>query len=432
MYPSSWVLDLKSDGKSQQSLTPATGEVPISFRVEAQKGNVQKSWVVSRGFSGRLRVGFDQAASGGSAVNWDRLFAAIAGVEVKSDVFGTMVTKEVSAGMILKHLIEYVANGYVYGDYARAQIASTDGDTAVDLYFTIPHTQNFLYRPQDTGIWLGWLANTEIKFYLNTTAALDAASTGAVLEATSNLQMWCDYDVMSDVDIPVLPYWALHTQNAGGNEIIIRGLGGEQGLKGVNGGDKGGFRLAGLFELMNVGGLGGATTSDNITELQAIQLGQDRFANIDALFYRYRKLTGRGAPRSSNGTSAAHDGAGNPELLSATPNATMNSATAMYVPIMAPSKGQQLTKLPKVYGDISLIQSYTSAVTSGQHKVASFGFYELSDAAKGDLMRRAGRPPQQYKLRKVFADDNAPDEVKELGKGVVNRARVLPDRIVSR
>lgn len=428
MYPTSYISDLRSDGKTQQSLTPGSTEQSVSFLIQAQKGNVDKSWAVARGVCGRLAIGFDQAASGGSAVDWDDLFSVIGGIEVKSDVFGTMYSKEVTAGQILKNLSEFISQGYTYGDYARAQIASSDGDTAVHLYFTIPIRHEYMTRPEDTAIWLGWLANTEIKFYLAVSTALDAFSTGAVTEATCNLQMWVEYDVVNELDIPVIPNWTLHTQAAGGTEFLMRGVGAANGLKGVVEGNAGGYRLAGLFELCDNGGMGGSSTADNYTEIELQQFGQDRIVNVDGLFYRYNKtLRGRRGP-----IVAATDSSGKSvEPLTATGNGKLNSSTAKYIPLMAPSLNQQLTKLPKFYGDLKRVCSYTTAVSSGTHKAVSHGFYELSPAAKGELMARARRPAGAYRLRKIFADDNGREEHADLGDaGLAGRARVLPDRVI--
>lgn len=427
-FPTPYPMDLKSDGATQVSLTPGTAEVTSEFKIGGVKGHHQGAWMKAVGIGGRLRVGVDQPSSGSSVINWDQLFRIIAGLEISSPRFGTLLNKESSPGPVLKHLIEFVGLGYSYCDYARAQIAASDGDTAVDLYFYYPIAPRYLTRPHDAAPWVGWLDKTIVKFFLGTTTAIDAVSTGAVIEATSNLQMWMDYILDNDLEIPTLSYWQRYSRAAaGGSTITLEGVGAKKGLKGVEDFD----RIAVLAQHCDVAGFGGPDGADNITRVYIPMLGLERLTNVDAIFAGYRaQCIRRPVHVGGNGTSALHDGAGNPETMAAAVNAVQNSATAMYVPLRMPSPDQEVTKLPKFYGDLEITEEFTSAPSSGSHVFTIGSIKQLDVSAKRDLLALAGirgatatkrladgsdyravvgSAPSQYNNRRRFA--GIPDEI---------------------
>lgn len=388
---STYHFDLKNDGSSNSvTLTPTTADTSATFTIQGVSGALNGAYKRATAIAGRLRVGFDQAASGGATVNWDQLPRVISGLEINSPLFGLMASKESTSGPVLKHLIEFVGQGYRYGDAARAQIAAADGDTAVDLYFCFPLAQQCLVRPHDCTPWVGWLDKTQVTFSLGSTTALDAVSTGAVIEATTNVQMWCEYHVDNDLELPAIPSWQLYQRAAASaNSILIEGMGAARGIRNVENFD----RLAGLFWHMDVGGFGGPDGADNITELYLPALGIDRTINIDAFFRRFRSYAQRNVAHvGGNGTSALHDSGSNGyESMAAAVNSTLNSSTAMYLPIVAPSPAAEITKMPKIAGDIELTARFTSTPSSGLHKFTAYTFKSLDKAGRAELLARAGK-----------------------------------------
>lgn len=404
-FPLPQSQDIKSDGKIQQTLTPGATEVSVDYKIQSTKSGVANDYKRVAAICGRLRTTFDQAAAGGSVVNWDELFRVIGALPIDSPIFGQIIDHDSSIGPVLKHLIEFTGGDYRYAEGARAQIPAADGDTVVDLYFSFPFAQKNFSRPADFMPWLGWLENTICRFTLATSTTIAAVSTGAVIKATTNVQMWLDYVVAKDVDAVSLPYWRMFRQSAsGGTTVLLANIGANDGWKRM----QEWIRLAGLFLLSSNAGMGGTDTTDNITAFQCARLEIDRVENVDSLVRRYKAMIGGHAgPYTGIGTSNAptHDGAANPETMAATPNSTLNSSTLMYLPLLAAGRQTQMTKLPKWKGDLELAFGFTTPPSSGEHRVMAYGVRALTAADSAELLTMAG----SKKAAKAFAG-NAPGD----------------------
>jgi hypothetical protein len=387
-FPTPDSQDIRSDGKTQQTLVPGAAEVSVDFKIQSTKPTVANDYKRVTAVCGRLRTVFDQAASGGSTVNWDELFRVIAGLPIDSPIFGQIIDHDSSIGPVLKHLIEFCGNDYRYAEGARAQIAAADGDTTVDLYFSFPFAQRNFVRPHDFAPWLGWLENTIVKFALNTAATIAAVSTGAVIKATTNVQMWLDYVVDATLDGASMPYWRLYRQAAtGGTTMLMSNIGANDGWKRM----QEWIRLAGLFLLTSNAGMGGTDTTDNVTAFQCERLEIDRIENIDALVRRWKAtIGGHAGPYSGVGSSPVHDAAGNPETLAATPNSTLNSSTLMYLALKGPGRQMQMSKLPIWRGDLLLGFGFTTPPSTGEHRVMAYGVRALTGKDSAELLGMAG------------------------------------------
>jgi len=432
-FPTPLHFDLKNDGSNTQiALTPGTQEQQAAFTIQGVRGYVGTAFMRATALAGRLRVGVDQPASGGSAIDWDQLPRVIAGLQIESKHFGTLLNKESSGGPALKHLIEFIGQGYAYGDYARAQISSADGDTAVDLYFCVPFAQGWLVRPHDTTPWVGWLDKTIVTFYLNTTTALDSVSTGAVIEATCNVQMWLEYHLDNDIEIPAIPVWQRYQRAAaGGNEVILEGVGLQKSMQKVEQYD----RIAGVYDHGDVAGFQGADGPDNVTEYYCPALGIDRTVHVDAFFRIFRAYCIKRATHvGGRGNNALHDGSGNPETMAGGGNSGMNTSTAMYIPVRSPAPASEITKLPKFAGDLPITKRYTTAPSSGNHTFHVLSIRELTNQARGELLARAGL--SGAKLTKKLADGSSIQDIADFGPNGdpakynnARRFRGLPDHI---
>ncbi len=388
-YGSPQPFDLTSDGGTSVALTPGAAVVNAEFLVTAPKSAVGDNFPLAMAIVGRLRFTFDQAASGGTAVNWDDLARVIDSIDVQSPVLGNTHPKDSFPGPVLKHVVEFTSQGYTYADGARAQIAAADGDTTVDHYFVIPYANELLRKPHHCAPWIGWLVNTKVKLYLAASTVFDSLSTGAVTKATTNVQMWVETVIASRPHLPTLAQFHLYeSPAAGGTTATLIGIGMANGLSDV----KEGSRLAQLFELTDVKGMGAADGADNITSVTIPQLGLDTVTNVDAFFAAYRRaMGGHRGPVSGVATTIVADRAGNPEGMSATPNGVMNTATAMYTPYRFMGRDAELTKIPKFVGDLKIVRSFTSNPASGRHRFVTLEFRELGEQKKGELKERAGR-----------------------------------------
>jgi hypothetical protein len=392
-FPLPQSMDIRSDGKIAQTLVPAATEQTVEYKITATKAAAANDYKRVAALCGRLRTVFDQAAAGGSVVNWDELFRVIGGLPIDSPTFGQIIDHDSSIGPVLKHLIEFMGNDYRYAEGARAQIAAADGDTTVDLYFSFPFAQRNFTRPADMMPWLGWLENTIAKFCLATSTTIASVSTGAVIKATTTVQMWLDYVVDKTVDAVSLPYWRLFKQAAtGGTTFLLSNVGANDGWKKM----QEWIRLAGIFLLSSNLGMGGTDTADNITAFQCERLEIDRIENIDALVRKYKAMVGghAGPTAGIGATTPVHDNASNPETMAATPNATLNSSTLGYLPLLAAGRQTQMTKLPLWKGDLLMTFGFTSAPSSGEHRAMVYGIRALTRPDAEQLLAQAGCKPQ--------------------------------------
>lgn len=384
------IHDLTSDGSTSVALTPGAAIVSAEFTVNAPKSFVGDNWPLAQALVTRVRVGLDQAASGGAAINWDDLPRIVDSFNTSCPLFGTMWPRDSATGPIVKHIMEFFGAGYQYTDGARNQIAAADGDTAVDLYFVQPFAQEFLFKPHHASPWMGWLNAGKHTVYLAASTVLDSLSTGLVLEATTNVQCWIEYVVSPKLHIPHFPQWHVYeAPAAGGTTALLQGVGTANGLQDV----KDGSRLAALLELSDQKGMGAADGADNITSVTIPQLGQDVTVNVDAFFAAFRRIVGgHKGPVSGVATTIVHDRAGNPEGMSATPNGVMNTATAMYTPYRAPGRDAQISKMPKFFGELKIVRTFTSNPATGRHRFACLEFREFSQAKKAEMLARTGKP----------------------------------------
>ncbi len=387
-FPREDVLDLRTpDGAFSVAITPGATEQPAQFKITGDKGSWAGSWLKATGLTTRVTFTFDQAASGGSTVNWDELPRILGGLEILHPLWGTMLTKETGSGPILKHLIEFIGMGYRYaGDDARAQIASTDGDTTCDLYFTYPLAQRCMIRPTDQATWIGWLDQTLLNVTIAVSTAIAAVSTGAVIKTPTTVKMGLDYVLDNDLEVPTLAFWQRYTHNAGSETIRALGLGSNGPRATLN------FeRILGIYELFNVWGFGGTTTSDIITAVFLEQLGLSRVTNVDMLVKNYLKVIGFHGPKGGNGNNALHALAGNPFTMAATPNNALNASTLAYLALRAPGLQQEITKAVKFAGDLIVTQSYSTTPSSGQHILVVQSIREFTPDMVRELRARANR-----------------------------------------
>lgn len=426
------ILDLVSDGGTAVSLTPGTAPVSAEFIVSAPRAGVGDNWPLALNYVTRFRVTVDQAASGGTAMNWDELACVADSFDIKSPVLGNTHPRDTFQGTIAKHLVEFVSMGYNYADGGRTQIASTDGDTTMDVYFILPHAHECGGRPHHFAPWLGWLQNTKIANYLAAANVLDGLSTGAVIKAPCTVQTWIEYVVSDELIMPSINQWHLYeTPATGGTTAILNGLGTANGYNDLLDGS----RIAGLYELTGAQGnakniMGGSATADQYTSYTIPQFSQDVTVNVDAFFSAYRRIIGghRGPISNAVGVATHDSKSGNPfQMRGGQGTSTgdlMNTANALFIPIRSPGHDMMLTKLMKFFGDLKITRTFSSTPSSGKFRFVTNELRELGAAKKTELIGKTGRPG---KLEPIWGSGS---------KGSADNARhprrqaVFPERVV--
>lgn len=371
--------------KDSPTLTPGAAQQSCTFVIDATVPIINGNFVVVEAIAGCVQTVIDQPSSGGTAINGDDLPRIIAGINVKSPVLGTTHDRDSFTGPTIEHIWGWLGNGY-RTQRMRNQVAAADGDTTIQHYFRLCFTSELFAAPHHGHVFLEWLRKTEIKFDLAASTVLDSLSTGAVLKATTTVRMWLDTFVNSELFIPPVYEQELYTATANAgttHQAENVGLSGKwQGLET-------GGRIFAFWELTDQKGLGAADGADNILSYK-IDLLQLDTVNIDAFFENHRLNAGRTGPVSGVSTTIVHDGAGNPEALSATPNGVLNSSTAMYTPVHSPGRETKISKLVKFGGHIKVTRGFTANPSSGLHKWAIPMVREHTQQKADELASRAG------------------------------------------
>jgi len=421
-YGSIQTLDVFADGGAQSvSITPGSTVQPAEFTVQAPKGGVDGNWPLAMNIVKKITIGVDQPASGGSAIAADNLPIVVDSFNVNSPLLGLTHPRDTFTGMISKHVAEFFSAGYTYADGARVQIPAADGDTAVVMYQLLPFAQENFNKPHHFAPWLGWLNATKITTYIAASTAIAAYSTGAVTEAPCSVSCWIEYVVSSELILPAFAQYHLYESPAsGGTTVTVQGIGTSNGMADV----KDGSRLACLLELCNTG-LGGATDASAVTAVTIPQLGLDLTQNIDSFFSAFRRaMGGHRGPIALSATVPVPDRGGDPYSMTSTVSGALNDGTALYIPWRFVGRNQQITKLPRFFGDLRVTRTFSSTPSSGKYRFVTCELREFGEAKKKEMIAKTGRAG---KLERIF--ENGVPDASDLNRHP-HKVASLPQRVV--
>jgi|GEM_PF-4793976 len=396
-------------GAKTSSLTPGAAQ-KVQFQLPPDaKLNPHNNWACFDAIWVSVSTTFDQASSGGSAVNADQLPAIIKSFRfANNDLFGVMIDDQVATGPVAKNIMERVSNGYENAAWDRAQIASTDGDSTVTLYFKLPlGTANVDTGPEAFMHWLGFHKNAVLDVTLDVSTAIAQFSTGAVIKSATVIKAWVTPVALRNPPLPLLARWKRYLSPvvSAGNAITMRNVGEAQGL--TNASKQ--MRIASLFEIMNVLGLGGVSTADTITSFLSDQLNQPKVDNVEAFMLAFRDLIG-----GHVGAANLHDGAGFPHTMAATPNGSMQVATLLFLAWRFSTPRQQIANLMRwpVPADLTYYRDQASGgPSSGQHLILTQEIHEADLSAVATMRKMAGpvlaAAPPEYSNPRAQANAKA-------------------------
>jgi hypothetical protein len=423
-YGSIQTLDVYADGgASSVSITPGATVQQAEFTVQAPKAGVDGNWPLAMNIMVKTSIVVDQPASGGSTLEPDETTVVIDSYNVNSPLLGLTHPRDTYTGPIAKNIAEFFSAGYTSSDGARIQVPAADGDTTLVLYQLLPFAQENFNRPHHFAPWLGWLNATKIQAYIAASTAIASFSTGAVTEAPCTVSCWIEYVVSSELIMPAFAQYHLYeTPASGGTTAIVQGIGTQNGMADV----KDGSRIAALLELMNVNGMGGATTANIYTSVTIPQLGLDLTFNIDSFFSAFRRAMGghRGSIALSV-TEPVTDRAGAPYIVATDVLTDLNAAGALYIPWRAVGRNQQITKLVRFFGDLKVTRSFSSTPSSGKYRFVTCELREFGDAKKKEMVGKTGK--SGYKLERIFENGTPDGADLERHK---NKVRSLPERVI--
>lgn len=381
--------ELTSAGTEAVSIVPGSSAATASFNFSGVDPVVEDMPNYLAGVWIHLQQTLDADAAG-NAVDFDKLYKGLQSARLFSPWLGEVFPHKHTRGVVLGHLIQVIAGGYAYPQPARAQIAaSTDQDVTLDLYYQLPMTYDGLKKPNETAQWVGLFDQGTAEAVVDTTAVYDGDYAGAVTKAPCTVRCWAEYFPDPDKFLGVPVQWREREVAGGGTQPILKSVGGETSLTGVE-------RGCGLMVLAWLGnptgiGLGGPDTVEKITAVEMPWRSQRLLKNTDPLFISLRQqMHKRVGPVAGTGTTIVHDGSGWPNTMASTPNNRPNAnSQAMFLPLVFPGRDFETSKAQRVYGDLTV--NFTASTTiSSAHRFVSCELMEFTEERAITLLSLMG------------------------------------------
>ncbi|MFL5381292.1 MAG: hypothetical protein ACJ8GN_02075 [Longimicrobiaceae bacterium] len=395
MQPKRYYQQLKSTAGDVVTLTPAAPTQTVTFRFDNIDAKMGREWCYAEKIRLFIRSQVDQPSSGGSAIQADQLYRILSSIKLSSDDIGVLYGPGDLNGPALGLIAQVVSNKYALPIQPRTAIAAADGDTAFDLVIDIPLAHRCFHKGHQTGIWNGFLkrgGQLDVTGFSST--CYDAVSTGAVIEATTDIRAELVYTSEPEARPPVFWHWRMRATPGSETKHTIRNVCQGAGITGAMGAGK----IAFLAYLADVNGLGGADGVDNITRVYPRDRGQPNH-NLSTPFFGPASYMADFVEeiRRANIMPVAV-GQSYPFGLGTQVEGRGNVATAYFLPYFWPDlEGQQVSKLQEWSGDYYIEHDYT-ATPSGLAQWLSLELSYLTAQQEEFLMgERMGLPSSVFR-----------------------------------
>lgn len=413
--------DLDSNGNQAPTCTPGATPTKVTFNLSNLQGRVQDMWAKVQAVW--VRLTFTLTQSTGTAVNADKLWQAMDSCELFSQVLGTVINQKSSQGAAMGLVDQVIGAGYKFPTPARAQIASADGDTTVDLYFRIPLALDWLRRPSDTGIWAPFFEKGRFDVYVGPTTSGLFQAGASIKAATATVR--AAFEVIPEKTPTIHSAWtaARYEFNTSGNALKLSQFGSGNGLYGV----KPGARISSLFWLSSNNGLGGVDTIDKWSRV-GMQWRDQKITN-NPEFYMAAFMAGLGGRVATVGSIAAgtiNDRGGWPYTMAGgTDNGLLNS-TGLFLPLIWPGRDSVLSGVQGQVGDLQIDAGFSSN-PNGTHVFRTHEHFVWDPKTIKTLIDYMGFPLSQYTAEPKLEDNSSPGEIADR-----RQLRGIPLRIVKR
>lgn len=365
--------ELQASGNETVSITPSAATSTATFGITGLPPTTGPLKNYAQAFTLAVTLTLDPDAAG-DAVNFDQLFKGLASARLTSPWLGDVYPHAHTRGAVLGLLINPLARGYQLTQPARIQVpTNTDTDVTLELYYELPLSFEFLKKPHETAQWTGFFDGGTLEGIIGAATVFDGDYAGSVIKAPVTVRAWCTYLPSPDDALGVPFQWREREIVGGGNAPVLKGIGQETSLTGI----EQGAGLVGLFWLANMLGLNGPDGVDNFTSLEIPWRGQLQLRNLDPYFLELRRAAKhRVAPVSGLGTTIIHEGGGWPNTMASAPNGRFGAlATALFLPLIFPGQDFETSKAQRVAGDHQIIFGTTAAI-SAAHRFVSMEMLE--------------------------------------------------------
>lgn len=334
-------------------------------------------------------------SSGGSTpIYADQFPRAISSIGLSTPMFGTMLDPTVVNGMTAKHILEFFGMGYQQSGLNRLPIPGTDGTYTRVFELFIPFSQGENPWPDHFAFWLGWLDESILEMFVESSSTPFGISGVTITSVTFSACL--KTMPFGEVIIPSYAILRRYEQAAAA---------GSNGPKLVNVGDAGalqgaddGARLMEMLFSHQVGGFIGSGTADQISSITMPWRDQAQSTLPNFFFERFMMSS----QKNEFGTLAAADNTDvrKPYIMPTGVASTegLNSATALYTPLVWGEKQSLISYYQKVKGNYPLDGMTFNVTQSGTFRVYTRELKQFSLSKCSEMLAAIGIDPNMVDL----------------------------------
>jgi hypothetical protein len=393
-YSSGGIIQLGVAGNRQPTLTPSAAVQSLTFNLSSLIASMRDMYRYATRIV--VQISGTVTGGGGNVVNHDMFGKVVDSLRLYSPILGEMYSQARTAGVDVAGFDSWLGSGYKPTNIPRPQIAATNAqDYTFNHQWSIPLAFDVLANPYDTAPWVGLLEGGLLEVRLAAATCLGTDSASMVLKATPfAVTAWIEYVSSPDaiVHTPFVPN--LIEWTTAGTQIKLQQVDAINGLKGIGSGDARLFAMGLYGNAQAVSGARGIADLSTITRISLPWRDQESIDVPEAILshFLFHQIQGRSGYIQGGGAAALLGDAGRyPYDMGAVFTNTYLHQHLTFFPIVMPSMGQQISKLQKVRGDLTIDTGW-SANPNGTHRARVITFRQFDDGMNKEIMGRMNRP----------------------------------------
>src|SRR5678809_540903 len=165
-------IDVKDKGGARELTATPGNEVVYQLngtqdaRIGGNNGG-PGLWNMVRGILIEYEMEVVRLTGGTTPIYADQFPRAISGIDLSTNLFGTLYDSTYINGMVAKEISEFFGRGYVNDGINRSPIPGTDGTYTRNGEIFLPFAQGNNEFPDDFAMWLGWLDEAQLQLTVN-------------------------------------------------------------------------------------------------------------------------------------------------------------------------------------------------------------------------------------------------------------------------
>jgi len=394
--------DLDAGGNDAPQIVPSQGVTPVTFNLSGLDGRTEDLWNYIQATWLHVNFTVDQT-SGATECPRDKLFAAIQGVNMKSQILGDVLAAQSNDGPALGLIDQVVGAGYQFPVPFADEISNAGSTTNCDMYLRIPHELDVYGRPADGGIWAPILEKG--KLVVNIAPAATSFQTGTTL-ANSTVTVKSCFEI-SPGPVPQLhapSKFVRYEFDTSGTQLKLESFGSGDGMLGVNPG----ARLAMLLWLSDQNSLGGVDGIDQWAAYSLPWRHQKVTNNPDITLASFLATIKRGAGTVAGAGTPVLDFGRWPYAMSSTDvGASLLDAQGLFMPLVWPGQDMNLSASQKQVGDLQILAQW-GVNPDGTHVFRTSEQYSWQASMIAKLMGLMGYDTKNYTCEPKTHDNTDP------------------------